>query len=60
MQVLGQFREETEQTGNLEGSQSWKGTMRQKTELVEREEVGEVGEVMGTELYGQKVKQQIR
>ena len=46
--------------GNLEESQSWKGTMRQNTESVEREEVGEVGEVMGTELHGQKVKQQIR
>ena len=35
--------------------------MRQKkTELVEKEEVGEVGEVMGTELHDQKVKQQRR
>ena len=32
--------------GNLEESQSWKGTMRQNTESIEREEVGEVHTLM--------------
>ena len=67
MQVLGQFREESETKKKLNKWETWKearaggyNEAKKKTELVEKEEVGEVGEVMGTELHGQKVKQQIR